>query len=36
MHQNLAAFGFLGGQEVKNAGLGNIGLRDRAYIVPMA
>lgn len=25
------AFGFLGGQEVKDAGVGNLGLQDRAY-----
>lgn len=27
-----AAFGFLGGREVKDAGIGNIGLHDRALV----
>lgn len=28
-----SAFGFLGGKEVKAAGLGNIGLRDRKHVL---
>ena len=27
-------FGFLGGKEVQQAGLGNLGLHDREYILP--
>ena len=29
-----AVFGFLGGKEVQQAGLGNLGLYDREYILP--
>ncbi len=31
MMASLNVFGFLGGKEVKDAGLGNIGLHDRTY-----
>lgn len=31
MNYRLNAFGFLGGKEVKEAGVGNIGLQDRKY-----
>jgi acetylcholinesterase len=29
MNYRLSAFGFLGGKEVKEAGVGNLGLQDR-------
>ena len=29
-----AVFGFLGGKEVQQAGIGNLGLHDREYILP--
>ena len=29
------AFGFLGGEEVKEAGVGNLGLQDRKRVIPI-
>ncbi len=34
MNYRLHAFGFLGGKEVKEAGVGNLGLHDRTLSVP--
>jgi len=31
---SVLAFGFLGGKEVKAAGVGNLGLHDREYSTP--
>ena len=33
---SLNVFGFLGGQEIREAGLGNLGLHDRTYHSPSA
>ena len=33
---SLSVFGFLGGQEIREAGLGNLGLHDRTYHSPPA
>lgn len=30
---NVSAFGFLGGKEAKAAGVGNLGLHDRKYLI---
>ena len=33
MNYRLTRFGFLGGQEIKNAGVGNLGLQDRKALL---